>query len=91
MNNPPPKQAGQQLEADRVPGDATPALNAPAQDTGPCPSYADTSTEIYPLPAFVTWEIAPTQDTGPFPSYARKSTEICPLPAFVTREMSPSC
>lgn len=91
MNVQQQKQAGQRLETDGRPSDATPALNMPAQDNGPCPSYADKSTEIYPLPAFVTREIAPTQDTGPCLSYARKSTEICPLPAFVTREMSPSC
>jgi len=51
MNNPQPKQAGQQLQADHVPGDATPDLDAPVREVGPCPSYADTSTEIYPLPA----------------------------------------
>jgi hypothetical protein len=44
MNNPQPKQAGQQLEAGRMPGEAKPDLDAPAQDTTPCPSYADTST-----------------------------------------------
>lgn len=60
MNNPPPKQASQQLEADRVPSEAKPDLDAPAQDTAPCPSYADTSTEIYPLPAFVTREMSPS-------------------------------
>jgi hypothetical protein len=60
MNDQQPKPAGQRLEADRVPGDATPALNAPAQDAGPCPSYANTSTEMYPLPAFVTREMPPS-------------------------------
>jgi hypothetical protein len=60
MTNPPPKQAGQRPKADRVPGEAKPDLDAPAQDTGPCPSYADTSTEIYPLPAFVTREMSPS-------------------------------
>jgi hypothetical protein len=60
MNNPPPKQAGQQLEAGRMPGEAKPDLDAPAQDTSPCPSYADTSAEIHPLPAFVTREMSPS-------------------------------
>lgn len=60
MNDQQPKQAGQRLETDRMPDDATPALNAPAQDTGPCTSYADKSTEIYPLPVFVTREMSPS-------------------------------
>lgn len=61
MNGQQPKQDGQRLETVNAPGDATPALNAPAQDIGgPYPSYADKSTEIYPLPAFVTREMTPS-------------------------------
>ncbi|MDZ4145180.1 MAG: hypothetical protein U1D29_11740 [Burkholderiales bacterium] len=59
MNDQQPKQARQPFETDRVPDDPA-ALNAPAQGTGPCPSYASTSTEIFPLPTFVTREIPPS-------------------------------
>lgn len=59
MNNPQPK-AGQELEVDGVPGDTTPALSTPEQDTGLCPSYARKSAEICPLPAFVTREMSPS-------------------------------